>query len=266
MATSSYVTGQRCIRSTQTHVNVVICIPKEMTLVTNTWSIHDSFLVSVKCKYNGKGDKLKLSYVIKGYVDRDIMKIRLVGIYIMSLLLLYGSLPRPPDFRKIKKSLEKLILLEDHKLLFSKKHKPTHSRAGFSTLYNNLEKMITELQSCSEYKRLEDAAVIRFSALMQGHVENSFAEFHAYEVFHLQRPPEVLSEIIHWEKQKTWSRLLNGIEKNGLQDIAAVVYYRLLLSHVYQCWINRLGDAVPGLFSFLHDFHQGYASLERKSS
>ncbi|KAG5390493.1 hypothetical protein IGI04_032034 [Brassica rapa subsp. trilocularis] len=246
----SCIQGQRCTKLTQPHVDIVICISKEMTPVMNTWSFDDSFLVTEKHKYNGNGATLKLSYLIRGYGDRDIMKLQIICIYIMSLLLFYGSLPRPPEFRKIKKSLERLILLEDHKLLFSKTHKPTHSGAGFSTLYNNLEQMMIELQSCSEYKLLEDAAVIRFSALRHGHVENSFAEFHAYEVFHLQRPPEVLAEIIYWAKQKTWSRLLNGVEKNGLKDIAAVVYYGLLLSHVYHRWKNKVGDAVSGLVMF----------------
>lgn len=112
VASPSYIPGQRCIKSTQTHVNVVICISTEMTSVKNTGSVHDSFLVTVKYKYNGNGDTLKLSYLIKGYGDRDIMKLRLVGIYIMSLLLFYGSLPRPPEFMTIKKNLKGLIFSE----------------------------------------------------------------------------------------------------------------------------------------------------------
>ncbi|KAH0934773.1 hypothetical protein HID58_011890 [Brassica napus] len=106
----SCIQGQRCTKLTQPHVDIVICISKEMTPVTNTWSFDDSFLVTEKHKYNGNGATLKLSYLIRGYGDRDIMKLQIICIYIMSLLLFYGSLPRPPEFRKIKKKLKGLKL------------------------------------------------------------------------------------------------------------------------------------------------------------
>ncbi|KAG2243017.1 hypothetical protein Bca52824_095138 [Brassica carinata] len=72
VASPSYIPGQLCIKSTQTHVDVFIRISTEMTSVTNTWRIHDSFQVTVEYKYNGNRDAHKPLF--KGYGDRNIME------------------------------------------------------------------------------------------------------------------------------------------------------------------------------------------------
>ncbi|ESQ46560.1 hypothetical protein EUTSA_v10000586mg [Eutrema salsugineum] len=90
----------------------------------------------------------QLSYLVSDYGDGDFMRLRVVGFYSTSLKLLYGSLPRPPDFKTIKKSFQRLGKLEkDPKLLFLKNHKLLHP--GFWTHYNDLKQFSTEPPSSS---------------------------------------------------------------------------------------------------------------------
>ncbi|XP_010467355.1 PREDICTED: uncharacterized protein LOC104747427 isoform X2 [Camelina sativa] len=71
----------------------------------------------------------------------------------ISINCVYGSLPRPPDFRTLEKSLERLSKHQkETKLLFAKNHKLLNPEAS---LYTNLTQFSTELQSRKMHARYD---------------------------------------------------------------------------------------------------------------
>lgn len=248
VASPSYIPGQCCTMLTQPHVDVIIFTSKAMTSATNTWSFHDSFLDTLKHKYNGNGATPKLSYLIKDYGDRDVMKLRIV----VSLLLFYGSSSRSPEFRTMEKKLQGLKLeLKDEVLTSLFAGTRNENVTGCGTTVQAREEVVsshveirtniemfqskawifkysdkrqerdrTETQQqaltvklgqsrcCREVQKLKVTSM----AGIHVRVNNCFTGFCVNGVFHLQRPPEILAE-------KDQQRCYDGLSTKFLSSL-----------------------------------------------
>ncbi|KAG2258414.1 hypothetical protein Bca52824_077708 [Brassica carinata] len=155
VASPSYIPGQLCIKSTQTHVDVFIRISTEMTSVTNTWRIHDSFQVTVEYKYNGNRDAHKPPVLIK-----EIYFVELIGNKTR------GSKP----------------LAIRQKMLRSHESKLCVCLAETIDVIDEMER--SKITDHRQYTQLEFFTV--------DHVGYSLASVFTYEWYHSPRPPEVL--------------------------------------------------------------------------
>ncbi|KAG2323648.1 hypothetical protein Bca52824_016861 [Brassica carinata] len=197
VASPSYIPGQLCIKSTQTHVDVFIRISTEMTSVTNTWRIHDSFQVTVEYKYNGNRDAHKPPVLIKGYGDRNIMESLCSPMNENQSVLHETNHIAFSVWHRWKNKLRSEIYFVELIGNKTRGSKPLAIRQKMlrsheSKLCVCLAETIDVIDEMERSKITDHRQYTQLEFFTVDHVGYSLASVFTYEWYHSPRPPEVL--------------------------------------------------------------------------